>query len=70
MLQIITRVADMQMNLEHPEERAKNMVQDRLTINSKGEIELPEIASDVLIRIYSLTCCYRLAYLEVHRYHD
>ena len=48
MLQIITRVADMQMNLEHPEERAKNMVQDRLTINSKGEIELPEIASDVL----------------------
>ena len=48
MLQIITRVADMQMNLEHPEERAKNLVQDRLTINSKGEIELPEIASDVL----------------------
>ena len=48
MLQIITRVADMQMNLEHPEERAKNLVQDRLTINSKGEIELPEIASEVL----------------------
>jgi len=48
MLQIITRVADMQMNLEHPEERAKNMIQDRLTINNKGEIELPETASDVL----------------------
>ncbi len=48
MLQIITRVADMQMNLEHPEERAKNLIQDRLTINNKGEIELPETASDVL----------------------
>ena len=48
MLQIITRVADMQMNLEHPEERAKNTVQDRLNMNSKGEIELPEIASEVL----------------------
>ena len=48
MLQIITRVADMQMNLEHPEERAKNNVQDRLTMNNKGEIELPEIASEVL----------------------
>jgi ligand-binding sensor domain-containing protein/AraC-like DNA-binding protein/DNA-binding response OmpR family regulator len=48
MLQIITRVADMQMNLEHPEERAKNNVQDRLQMNSKGEIEIPEIANDVL----------------------
>ena len=48
MLQIITRVADMQMNLEHPEERAKNTVQDRLEMNGKGEIELPEIASEAL----------------------
>jgi AraC-like DNA-binding protein/DNA-binding response OmpR family regulator len=43
MLQIITRVADMQMNLENPEEKAKNTVQDRLELNGKGEIELPEI---------------------------
>ena len=48
MLQIITRVADMQMNLEHPEEKAKNVVQDRLEMNSKGELELPEIASETL----------------------
>ena len=48
MLQIITRVADMQMNLEHPEEKAKNVVQDRLELNGKGEIELPEIASEQL----------------------
>ena len=48
MLQIITRVADMQMNLEHPEEKAKNVVQDRLEMNGKGEIELPEIASETL----------------------
>jgi AraC-like DNA-binding protein/DNA-binding NarL/FixJ family response regulator len=43
MLQIITRVADMQMNLENPEEKARNSVQDRLEMNGKGEIELPEI---------------------------
>jgi AraC-like DNA-binding protein/DNA-binding response OmpR family regulator len=48
MLQIITRVTDMQMNLEHPEERAKNVVQDRMELNNKGEIELPEIASEAL----------------------
>ena len=45
MLQIITRVADMQMNLENPEEKAKNVVQDRLELNNKGEIELPEIGN-------------------------
>jgi AraC-like DNA-binding protein/DNA-binding NarL/FixJ family response regulator len=43
MLQIITRVADMQMNLENPVEKARNSVQDRLELNGKGEIELPEI---------------------------
>ena len=43
MLQIITRVADMQMNLENPVEKARNTVQDRLELNAKGEIELPEI---------------------------
>ena len=43
MLQIITRVADMQMNLENPMEKARNTVQDRLELNGKGEIELPEI---------------------------
>ena len=48
MLQIITRVADMQMNLEHPEEKARNTVQDRLEMNNKGELELPEIASETL----------------------
>ena len=48
MLQIITRVSDMQTNLEHPEEKAKNVVHDRLELNGKGEIELPEIASETL----------------------
>jgi hypothetical protein len=33
MLQIITRVSDMQTNLEHPEEKAKNAVHDRLELN-------------------------------------
>ena len=48
MLQIITRVSDMQTNLEHPEEKAKNVVHDRLELNGRGEIELPEIASETL----------------------
>ena len=46
MLTIITRVADMQMNLENPVEKAKNTIQDRLEINAKGEIELPEIGGE------------------------
>ena len=48
MLQIITRVSDMQTNLENPEEKAKNAVHDRLELNGRGEIELPEIASETL----------------------
>ena len=48
MLQIITRVSDMQTNLENPEERAKNTVQDRLELNGRGEIELPEITNQTL----------------------
>jgi AraC-like DNA-binding protein/DNA-binding NarL/FixJ family response regulator len=48
MLQIITRVSDMQTSLEHPEERAKNAVHDRLELNGRGEIELPEIVGESL----------------------
>ena len=48
MLQVITRVSDMQTNLEHPEEKAKNTVHDRMELNGKGEIELPELTSSTL----------------------
>ena len=48
MLQIITRVSDMQTNLENPEAKAKNAVHDRLELNGRGEIELPEIANQTL----------------------
>lgn len=48
MLQIITRVSDMQTNLENPEARAKNAVHDRLELNGRGEIDLPDIASHSL----------------------
>ena len=48
MLQIITRVSDMQTYLEHPEEKAKNVVHDRFELNGKGEIELPEIITETL----------------------
>ena len=48
MLQIITRVSDMQMNLENPEEKAKTVVHDRLELNARGEIEMPEIENHTL----------------------
>ena len=38
----------MQTNLENPEEKAKNAVHDRLELNGRGEIELPEIADHTL----------------------
>ena len=48
MLQIITRVSDMQTELEHPEEKAKISVHDRLELNAKGEIALPDVPSETL----------------------
>ena len=48
MLQIITRVSDMQTNLENPEEKAKNAVHDRLELNGRGEIDLPDVVSHSL----------------------
>ena len=48
MLQIITRVSDMQTSLEHPEEKASNTVNKTFELNSHGEMNLPEIASDEL----------------------
>ena len=55
MLQIITRVSDMQTNLEHPEEKAKNTVHDRYALNGKGELELPEIEGETLTTELSRT---------------
>ena len=48
MLQIITRVSDMQTNLENPEAKAKNAVHDRMELNGRGEIDLPDVASHSL----------------------
>ena len=48
MLQIITRVTDMQTHLENPEERAKNAVHDRMELNGRGEINLPDIIGESL----------------------
>ena len=43
MLQIITRVSDMQTALEHPEEKAKKLVNRQYELNSKGEMDMPEL---------------------------
>lgn len=48
MLQIITRVSDMQLALEHPEEKAKQNVNKHFELNSRGEMNLPEAVSDEL----------------------
>ena len=48
MLQIITRVSDMQSALEHPEEKAKQNVSGRYELNAKGELILPGSNSDEL----------------------
>ena len=42
MLQIITRVSDMQSALEHPEEKAKQQVNKHFELNSHGEMNLPD----------------------------
>ena len=41
MLQVITRVSDMQSALENPEVKAKQNVHNRFELNSKGEMHLP-----------------------------
>jgi len=41
-------VSDMQTNLENPEEKAKNAVHDRLELNGRGEIDLPDVVSNTL----------------------
>ena len=46
MLQVITRVTEMQTSLENPEERAKQDVRSRYALNSKGEMNLPTLTSD------------------------
>jgi AraC-like DNA-binding protein/DNA-binding NarL/FixJ family response regulator len=48
MLQIITRVSDMQSSLEHPEEKAKQNVHSRYDLNAKGELTLPTVTNDEL----------------------
>ena len=48
MLQIITRVSDMQSSLEHPEEKAKQSAHGRYELDAKGELILPGANSDEL----------------------
>ena len=48
MLEVITRVSDMQTVLENPAERAKKNVQKHFEMNAKGEMSLPELLSEEL----------------------
>jgi len=61
MLQVITRISEMQTILENPEAKAESKAKDRLELNDKGEVTLPaigtaELTSDIKpIRIDSKT---------------
>ena len=48
MLQVITRVSDMQAALEHPEETAKQRVQKHFELDSNGQMMLPDTVNDEL----------------------
>ena len=48
MLQIITRISEMQTILENPEEKAISSVNDRMGLNDQGEVSLPQIAENEL----------------------
>ena len=48
MLQIITRVSDMQMQLEHPEEKARKNVNRNYELDNSGGMDLPEYFNEEL----------------------
>ena len=48
MLQIITRISEMQMYLDNPESRAVAVANERLQLNDHGEVNLLESTSDEL----------------------
>ena len=48
MLQVITRISEMQTILENPEAKAESTVKDRLELNDQGEISLPYVATSEL----------------------
>lgn len=48
MLQIITRISEMQMALENPESKAAANATGKMQLNDKGEVELPLTDSDVI----------------------
>lgn len=48
MLQVITRVSDMQSSLEHPEEKAKKNVRKHYMLNGDGEMNLPSEVEEEL----------------------
>jgi len=48
MLQIITRVSDMQTSLEHPMEKARQNVTHNFELDSRGEMQLPDYSKNEL----------------------
>ena len=51
MLQLITRVGDMQMALEHPEQRAREIVRHHYLMDGQGELRLPDVVQQELTSV-------------------
>lgn len=48
MLQVITRISEMQTTLEHPEEKAENKTHDRLELGARGSLDLSQVEAPAL----------------------
>jgi ligand-binding sensor domain-containing protein/AraC-like DNA-binding protein/DNA-binding response OmpR family regulator len=70
MLEVITRVSDMQTVLENPEENARKKVEKQMQLNAKGEMNLPDMLADELtseIRPYQAelpTAKFRVVFID------
>ncbi len=48
LLQVITRISEMQSTLEHPEKKAESSAKDKLELNDRGEVSLVSTATKEL----------------------
>ena len=54
LLQVITRISEMQSTLENPEKKATSSAKDRLELNDKGEVALANSNSELAIDVKPL----------------
>ena len=73
LLQVITRISEMQSTLENPEKKAESTAKDRLELNEQGEIDLAsetgqQLALDIKpLRIEGLTQKFCVVFIDTNR---